>query len=214
MSAKDKREKERLEAIDRRKNDVIIAAKVVFSEKSIEKATMLDIALKAEVGVASVYRYYTTKIELVMAVAKDYWERELYFDDALLFGTGIEQTTQIMDELYQRLIKNPEMLLFMDQLDAYMISCENSNYPMEVYKEMMASNISRLSRVIEKGKQDGTIRQDIQSEEAGNTCVDLFIALAQKLVIKEQLFNVKATTGTYIALEVYKEMIIRYLQAA
>ena len=214
MGAKDKREKERLEAIDRRKNDVIIAAKAVFSEKSIEKATMQDIALKAEVGVASVYRYYTTKFELVIAVAKDYWERELDFDDALLFGTGIEQTTQIMNQLYKKLTKNPDMLLFMDQLDAFMISCENAEYPIEAYKKVMASNIQRLIRVIETGKQDGTIRQDIQSEEAGNTCVDLFIALAQKLVLREQVYNVKISYGSSSALEIYKQMIIKYLETA
>lgn len=214
MGAKDKREKERLEAIGRRKNDVITAAKAVFSEKSIEKATMQDIAVKAEVGVASVYRYYTTKIELVMEVAKDYWEKELHFDEVLLFGTGIEQTTQIINQLYQQLTKSPDMLLFMDQLDAFMISNENAQYPMAAYKKMMASNIARLIQVIEKGKQDGTIRKDIQSEEAGYTCVDLFVTLAQKLVLREQVFNLKIHQGAYSALEVYKEMIIKYLETA
>jgi AcrR family transcriptional regulator len=214
MGAKDKREKERLEAIDRRKHDVINAAKAVFSEKSIEKATMQDIALKAEVGVASVYRYYTTKIELVLAVAKDYWENGLHFDEALLFGTGIEQTTQIMNQLYQQLTQNKEMLLFMDQLDAFMMNSENAAYPIEAYKKMMASNIARLIQVIEKGKEDGTIRQDIHSEEASNTCVDLFVTLAQKLILREQVFNVKIPQGACSTLEVYKEMIIKYLETA
>lgn len=214
MGAKEKREKERLEAIERRKHDVINAAKEVFSEKSIERASMQDIALKAEVGVASVYRYYATKIELVLAVAKDYWEKDLQFDEGLLFGTGIEQTTQIMNQLYWRLTQNPDMLLFMDQLDAFIISSENAQYPLLAYKKMIASNISRLIQVIEKGIQDGTIRKDIEPEEAGNTCIDLFVALAQKLVIREQILNVKLPHGAYSALEVYKEMIIKYLKAA
>lgn len=214
MGAKEKREKERLEAIDRRKNDVINAAKAVFAEKSIEKASMQDIALKAEVGVASVYRYYTTKFDLVIAVAKDYWEKELEFDDTGLYGTGIEQTTQVINRLYEKLTENPDMLLFMEQLDTFLISCENAKYPLEAYKKMMESGIQKLIRVIEKGKQDGTIRQDVQAEVAGITCVDLFIALAQKLILREQVLNVKAFQGSASALEIYKEMMIKYLETA
>lgn len=213
MGAKDKREKERLEAIDRRKSDVIKAAKVIFAEKSIEKTTMQDIAIGAEVGVASVYRYYTTKMELVMEVAKDYWENELSYDVSLLFGTGIEQTSQIMNYLAEKFSENPSMLIFMDQLDAFIMSWKDQ-YPMDEYSKMIAYNIPLLTGIIEKGKQDGTIRKDIHAQEAGGTCLDLFMALAQKLILREQVLKSNGKINVLTALNVYKEMIIKYLETA
>lgn len=213
MGAKDKREQERIEAIDKRKCDVINAAKVIFAEKSIEKTTMQDIAIGAEVGVASVYRYYTTKMELVMEVAKDYWINELSYDGSQLFGTGIEQTSQIMNHLSQKFSENPSMLVFMDQLDTFVMSWKDQ-YPMDEYSKIVNYNIPLLTSIIEKGKLDGTIRKDIRSEEAGNTCLDLFIALAQKLVLREQVLKLRDPIKVSTALDVYKEMIIKYLETA
>ncbi|PKM50141.1 MAG: hypothetical protein CVV02_12830 [Firmicutes bacterium HGW-Firmicutes-7] len=213
MGAKDKREKERLEAIHNRKSDVINAAKVIFAEKSIEKTTMQDIALRAEVGVASVYRYYTTKMELVMEVAKDYWENELSYDHSLLFGTGIEQTLQIMNYLSLKFSENPSMLVFMDQLDSFVMSWKDQ-YPMDEYSKMVTNNLPILTGIIEKGKLDGTIRKDICAQEAGGTCLDLFIALAQKLILREKVLKSSCQINVLTALAVYKEMIIKYLETA
>ncbi|MBC7960268.1 MAG: TetR/AcrR family transcriptional regulator, partial [Vallitaleaceae bacterium] len=151
MSAKDKREKERLEGINRRKKEVVEAAKTVFSEKSIEKATMQDIALKAEVGVASVYRYYATKLDLVMEVALDYWENDFSYEPALLVGTGIEQTSQMMDHLLSKLKSHPTMLVFMEQFDAYISSCEKEQVPLESYEKMITNNNALITGIIEKG---------------------------------------------------------------
>ena len=40
----------------------------VFSERTIESVTMTDIAKEAGVGIATLYRYYSTKPKLVLAI--------------------------------------------------------------------------------------------------------------------------------------------------
>ena len=72
MNPKEKRELERHELSNKRRSDVLQAAKRVFDSKGIESATMSDIALEAEMGVASVYRYFNTKPELVIETGIDY----------------------------------------------------------------------------------------------------------------------------------------------
>lgn len=214
MGAKDKRDKERLEGINKRKREVIEAAKMIFAERSIEKATMLDIANKAEVGVASVYRYYSTKLDLVMEVALDYWQTDYAQVDTLLFGTGIEQASQVIDYFSKKFGENPNMLIFMEQFDAYISSCEKEQLPLESYEKMITSNNVVLTKAIEKGMQDGSIRIDVKAEEIGNTCVELLLTLSQKLMIREQVLDSKGSSVSATALSVYKEMLIKYLRTA
>ena len=77
MDLIEKRKKENEEQKDKRKELVIIAAIEVFIEKGIENTKMTDIAEKAQVGVASVYRYFKTKTEIVIEAAIRFWDIEI-----------------------------------------------------------------------------------------------------------------------------------------
>lgn len=55
----------------------------LFSEHSIERITMTDVANAAGIGVATVYRYFNTKQTLVLATGTWVWEK--YLADALRF---------------------------------------------------------------------------------------------------------------------------------
>ncbi len=213
MGAKDKREKERLEGINKRKSEVVEAAKIIFAEKSIEKATMQDIANRAEVGVASLYRYYSTKLDLVMEVALDYWERDYSQVGTLLVGTGIEQTLQVMDYFSAKFKENPAMLVFMEQFDAFISNCDKEQLPLKAYEKIISSNNTLLTSIIEKGIQDGSIRVDVKAEEIGNTCVELLMTLAQKSLIREHVLA-KGNLTSLSSLDIYKKMLIKYLETA
>ena len=47
----------------------------LFSENNIDKVPMNDVADSAGVGIATLYRYYLTKSELVLAISTDIWTK-------------------------------------------------------------------------------------------------------------------------------------------
>ena len=47
----------------------------IFSEMNIDKVSMAKVADKAGIGVATLYRYYRTKSELVVAVGTHAWSK-------------------------------------------------------------------------------------------------------------------------------------------
>lgn len=57
----------------------------LFSEKGIEEVSMQEVADACGVGVATLYRYYNTKIALVIAIGTQKWEE---------FGEFIETERQ------------------------------------------------------------------------------------------------------------------------
>ena len=58
---------------EKRKEQVVLAAIEVSKEKGIDNSKMTDIVKKGEIGVATLYRYFNTKIELVIASATTYF---------------------------------------------------------------------------------------------------------------------------------------------
>ena len=76
----DLRQKRRLE-LENFKNqkmeEVIASALKVFLKKGIDSTKMTDIAAQAEIGVASLYRYFKTKPEIVVEAACILWQVEI-----------------------------------------------------------------------------------------------------------------------------------------
>ena len=75
----------------------------LFSKEGIDNVTMNNIAEKAEIGVASLYRYFSTKEELAIQCATKMWQIEkekangFFTTNEYLEKTGIEQLTGILD---------------------------------------------------------------------------------------------------------------------
>lgn len=71
----------------RNRQRILVAAAEVFAEGGVD-AQMTDIAARAEVGIGTLYRHYSTKEELIYSVVN------AWFEDLL---TATEQAAQIAD---------------------------------------------------------------------------------------------------------------------
>ena len=58
-----------------KRKQILTASMTLFEKKCIEDTSIEEIAKHAGVGVATVYRYFSTKIELVIETAGHYWEQ-------------------------------------------------------------------------------------------------------------------------------------------
>lgn len=58
-----------------RRERILGASMELFWEKCVEDASMEEVAKRAGAGPATVYRYFSTKVELVIETAELYWER-------------------------------------------------------------------------------------------------------------------------------------------
>ena len=66
MTPKEKHQEEQNELKTSRINRILESAFSLCSEKGIDTITMTDIASTAEIGVASLYRYFATKDEIAI----------------------------------------------------------------------------------------------------------------------------------------------------
>lgn len=208
MGAKEKRQQERLDAINKRKQEVIRAAKDLFAIKTIEATSMQDIADEAEVGVASVYRYYRNKMDLVYAVASDYIDKALDDYDVELHGSGLDKVEQLIDYLINQYTNKGALLSFVEQFEVFLMTHKGEK--LDVFKELQKIEIKLLTDILIEGVGDGSIRADVDVGKTTITIINLYRMIGQKLAFELELLHDGVEAPDY-QLEIYKDMMLKYL---
>lgn len=155
----------------------------LFSEKGIDTVTMQQIADACHLGVATLYRYYRTKLLLVLDIGTCRWEeycsfvrehrRECRADDM----TAAEEFGFYLDfylDLYQH---HRDLLRFNQSLNNY-VQHENATRDQLVPYMNAINGIRQLfQEMYDKGLRDGTIRTDIPADKMFATTSHIMLAV-------------------------------------
>ena len=108
---------------DVKKNFIIDNAIDLFLAKSIGDVTIKDIAIKANVGEATIYRYFSSKQNLVCDVAVKLENKifEQYFNIPKTLN-GFEQLSEFYNRYQKIFNEHCELFKFINEFDAYLLS--------------------------------------------------------------------------------------------
>lgn len=170
-------------------NRVVQAAKKEFAIHGIINSKIKDIAVRAEVGEASVYRYFADKVALAKVVAFEYWQTEAgifykYFgenvDDKTTGLRQIEVFLSIFKELY---LNHKDFLKFVEDFDNYMMSFESDEKSANFENMIMGIKL-QFYELIKTGVKDGSIRDDVVPSELYSFVSQTMVSTTQKLAIR------------------------------
>lgn len=157
------------EAVRRQK--IIDTAFKIFVERKIEPVSMGEIAEMVGIGRATLFRCYSNKTELVIAVCAAKWKEYLDELDARrpLSSIGdipaIDRFTFTLDSYIAMYQNHKDLLMYNDNFNHYIT---HEGVQREKLKDFYASLYSvntRLDWMYEKAKEDKTFRTDIPKEE-------------------------------------------------
>lgn len=217
MDLREKRRQEQEEIKKQRMEEVIDAALRVFIKQGIDKTKMTDIAEEAQIGVASVYRYFKTKPDIAIEAARKLWQVEIgnleaQYKSSLPSGkSGREQVAEglmLFLEIYQ---KHTDFLKFLDEFDRYIVKEQIVHEKMDKYEGSIIDLKSVMIDAIESGKKDGSIRQDLDSEVYYFSVTHALIALSQKLALRGSVLTSDELINGEQQLKMIVDMAIRYL---
>ncbi len=170
-----------------RKNQVIITAAQLFLEHGIVAVTMTEIAEECGIGVATLYRYFNTKKNLVIEVAIYLWnDLEPLFCDYMLSdefenANGYEQLL-FMGKIFKNLFMNHrDFLEFIHNFDAYVLSEKIPVEELDAYEKSTFSFYKYFYMAVFKGVKDQSIRSDFDAKKFYLTVTHSLLALCQKL---------------------------------
>lgn len=136
---------------------IIECACELFLEKSIAEVTVKDVADRAEVGEASIYRYFTKKSNVVARCAMMLQTR-VFNEYFLLNGkNGFDKLSQFYGSYLTVFKHHPEFLRFINEFDAFILERGADN--LGEYGEKLDMFHGSFIKVYEEGLIDGSVRE-------------------------------------------------------
>ena len=187
MNLREKRKQEQKNILEGRREETVSRALTCFCKKGIELTTMADIADYAQIGVATVYRYFSTKENLVMECGMLFWKlagnryKNLTEEEGFSHKTGLSQVESLLRITEDIFRENKLIFKFLHDFDVY-ISCHQiEQEKMLQYEALIDGMKPVLCDAIKTGKADGTIKSHADTQEIYYTLTHTVLSLMQKL---------------------------------
>lgn len=205
----------REEQKQQRRHHIIQVAKDLFLEQGIQNIQMQDIANAAEVGIATLFRYFPKKEYLVIAATNAITD-----EMTANIGKIVEQSVPAYEKIEEILdyyihgSKDPQLRLakFFGSLDLYGKLEEQSP---EQYDEYFFTR-SRLANILmilaEQGRQDGSLRADMDLDVFILTMVQNFSLFSFKSSLAIHDTDLSLLLSADKQLEMIKDVFLSYIR--
>ena len=161
----------------------------MFSSRSIEAVYLPDVAKASGHGIATLYRYFSTKAEFALAIAEWKWGEFFQENRKRRPNDNFEDKTaaDMLDfylESFLELYRKHKALLRFNQLFNIYIRAENIDTgTVDAYRGLMQPIVEYFHVIYEKAKQDGTVRTDVSETEMLSTTIHLMLAAVTRYAV-------------------------------
>ena len=161
----------------------------LFSSRNIESVTLQDVARASGYGIATLYRYFSTKAGFAVAVAEWKWGDFFKENRRRRPGDNFEgrRAADMFDfyletflELYRN---NKELLRFNQFYNIYLQAEDTDADTLEAYRRLMEPITDFFHVMYERAKEDHSLRTEVPEEEILSTTIHLMLAAATRYAV-------------------------------
>ena len=177
MSKRQQNKEERL-------NRIISQAEILFLKDGFERVQMQDIADAAEIGVATLFRYFPKKDQLIVAAAVRNLAPTLDAFKELTSRTGdaYSRLEAIIDYLLDQQMKRTSHSRFREAFESYASFVVSPLPGIDNYIGLQREIMETLEPLIEHGKTDGSLRGDIDVKTTVVTIINAFGTFGNNII--------------------------------
>ena len=186
----------------------------LFAEKGIEPVAMQHVADASGVGIATLYRYYNTKLALVLEIGAKKWEEfgayvlRLREERGVLSKTAAEEFELYLDcyiELYRN---HKDLLRFNQSFNNYVQHEGATKEQLEPYLAAISTFVRMFHALYEKAKLDGTLRTDLPEEKMFAATSHIMLAVAVRYA-QGLLYDAESEADRTEEFEMLKRALLR-----
>lgn len=161
----------------------------IFSEQVIEAVSMQDVANACGLGVATLYRYFKTKLSLVIAIGIRQWEDYYKEVEELYVKRGGERMTAAEEfefylDCYVRLYrKHKDILRFNWNFITYIRHERATADQMQSYNDALNGFARKFHTVYVKAEKDRTLRTDIPENKLLASSMHIMLSVAGRYAV-------------------------------
>ncbi|MCR4656155.1 MAG: TetR/AcrR family transcriptional regulator [Lachnospiraceae bacterium] len=171
------------------RNDLLKTGYELFTRKDIESVSMIEVAKESGYGTTTLYRYYSTKPKLVVAVAAWKWEqfvKEYQMkrpapDPEKLTAAGIFEF--YLDSFLELYDNHRDLLRFNQFFNVYVQSENMDAETIEPYRGVIRALKERFHNMYLKAEADHTLCTDIPEQKMFSATLHLMLAAVTRYAI-------------------------------
>lgn len=197
-----------------KRNKMIQSAESLFAKYGFEKTTMQKIADKSGVGVATLFRYFPKKEDLIVEVLKRVIEYQIpYFEQVMKSNKkGIEKIDDVLTGYIQYISEeNINSTKLLEAFELYIAFNYVEHNLVEEIVMAYGKFQEIIKAIVKEGKMDGSIQLSLSNELIASTILNMFGTAVKKYSLynflpdriipipsKEELFQVKNILILYL----------------
>ena len=168
---------------------VLEAAFQLFSEKGIEAVTMPEVAKACGVSRATLYRYFASKLDLIVAIGTWKWNEYIALHDASVPEeeqdrmTGAQYLRFYLDSFLDLYRNHRDILRFNYNFNSYLQHESGTATQRQPYLQMVDILHERFHRLCERGRRDGTLRDDISETSMFSSTFHIMLAVITRYAV-------------------------------
>ena len=222
MTPKEKYKEEKDNLKNSRISRILESAFELFAEKGIDNVTMTDIAAKAEIGVASLYRYFETKEVIAVQTSIWAWERQKsiilpqLLTDTFKNANGITQLSIIFSMFIQLYENQVKFLRYIYFFDSYAVRIKIEKERLGEYEKTIESTKTLIAASIAKGIDDKSINAKYKESQdvLYFTLMHTLFSSAQKLSLSGDMLMMDELVSGKRELELLSNLLLDALKVA
>lgn len=216
MNLNDKKKRRINERKRLRKKEILGIALKVFSAIGIDQSNMTDVAKASEVGVATLYRYFDNKTNLVIETGVEAWSQintkyesavEVIITEEI---SGIDKLEKLLNLFYKIFTEEKNFVCFLDGFDNYMVNNSVSPDMLETYENEILKIDPYVCKVYKDGVKDNSIKEMEDIDLFIKTIGHSLLALSQKALIRNRIVKSDQKERLMDEMKLMIKMVIQY----
>jgi AcrR family transcriptional regulator len=206
------------EAQEQIKQRVVEISCGLFCEKGINNVKMTEIAEKADVGVATLYRWFVTKDRLVILSGIFVWNtfssylEGVFTSQVFMKKNGYGRISDLLGLVYAAYKGTPQYLRFLRDFDSYVSNEHISQKDLSEYEESVLQLRVPAREAYLLGLKDGSVREidfDVFYFSAART----LMAFAQKLLCSGKILKSDSVIDPDLQFRSMIDVFLYYIKA-
>lgn len=198
-----------------RRNKIIAVAKKHFLLNGMQNVQLQDIAKDAGVGIATLYRYFPNKDQLIIAVNNNIMQEMTNTIDQIVneSSTAFEQLDRLLT-YYMDLADEPahQFVKFFKTFEIYKDEVLNDSENYQTFLHIRRNFADVLLQLVKNGQQDGSLRNDLDLEVFVFTAVQNVSYFVSEAVLVEHDPTLTVDLNPKKQLQLLKDMFLQYVR--
>ncbi|WP_337658737.1 TetR/AcrR family transcriptional regulator [Sphingorhabdus sp. Alg231-15] len=143
--------------LERKERAILDAARAVFIEHGFDGARVSEIARRASIGEGTIYSYYESKAELMLAVLQQFWDGLTLEAEAVMASTKAEGFFDRLQSLAQYHLNT--VIVNADFINLT-FALRRNNSEVSVSRDHLRHYVAVFDSLFRRGQDRGELRQD------------------------------------------------------